>query len=256
MNNMDGRAFGPSQNIVCPVEFGPRVPAGEDVAVSLRPSSTRNKTLLVIVAAALFIAAWMLIDVPSLPQLRSWSDTTGAWFPVVFWLAYVAITQFPIPRTLLTVSAGILFGAVKGVLLALTATTVSAVISLLLVRFLLREWVEPRLTHPSVQRINQRLEQRGWLAVTSLRMIAGIPFSIMNYAAALTRVPVVPFAIATFIGSAPGTILVTMFGDTLTGRPDPTFVAIMVILAVVGCTGLLIDATTPLRQVPTVDNPS
>lgn len=87
-------------------------------------------------------------------------------------------------------------------------------------------------------------------------MIAGIPFSIMNYAAALTRVPVVPFAIATFIGSAPGTILVTMFGDTLTDRPDPTFVAIMVILAVVGCTGLLIDATTPLRQVPTVDNPS
>ena len=221
--------------------------------MNFRRPSPRSKTLLVLVAGALFIAAWMLIDVPSLPQLRSWSDTTGAWFPVVFWLAYVAITQFPIPRTLLTVSAGILFGAVKGVLLALTATTVSAVVSLLLVRFLLRDWVEPRLTHPAVQRINQRLEERGWLAVTSLRMIAGVPFSIMNYAAALTRVPVVPFAVATFIGSAPGTILVTMFGDTLTGRPDPIFVAIMAVLSVVGIAGLLIDATTPTRQAPTVD---
>ena len=67
-----------------------------------------------LVAAVLFIAAWMLIDVPSLAQLRSWSEQTGAWFPVVFWLAYVVITQFPIPRTLLTVSAGVLFGAVKG----------------------------------------------------------------------------------------------------------------------------------------------
>lgn len=206
-----------------------------------------------LVAAVLFIAAWMLIDVPSLAQLRSWSEQTGAWFPVVFWLAYVVITQFPIPRTLLTVSAGVLFGAVKGIALALTATTVSSVISLLLVRFLLRDWVEPRLTHPAVQRINQRLEERGWLAVTSLRMIAGIPFSIMNYAAALTRVPVLPFAVATLVGSAPGTILVTMFGQTLTGDPDPIFVAIMAVLAVIGIAGLLFDATTPTRQASTVD---
>ena len=224
--------------------------------MNFRQMSSRNKTLLVIVVAAFFIAAWMLIDVPSLTRLRIWADRTGPWFPVVFWLAYVFITQFPIPRTLLTVSGGVLFGAVKGILLALTATTVSAIVSLLLVRFLLRDWVEPRLTHPSVQRINQRLEQRGWLAITSLRMIAGIPFSIMNYAAALTRVPVVPFAIATFIGSAPGTILVTMFGDTLTSRPDPIFIAIMVTLAIIGCGGLLIDATTPLRQAPTVDKAS
>ena len=104
------------------------------------------RQVVVLVAAVLFIAAWMLIDVPSLAQLRSWSEQTGAWFPVVFWLAYVVITQFPIPRTLLTVSAGVLFGAVKGIALALTATTVSAVISLLLVRFLLRDWVEPRLS--------------------------------------------------------------------------------------------------------------
>lgn len=206
-----------------------------------------------LVAAVLFIAAWMLIDVPSLAQLRSWSEQTGAWFPVVFWLAYVVITQFPIPRTLLTVSAGVLFGAVKGIALALTATTVSAVISLLLVRFLLRDWVEPRLTHPAVQRINQRLEERGWLAVTSLRMIAGIPFSIMNYAAALTRVPVLPFAVATLVGSAPGTILVTMFGQTLADDPDPIFVAIMAVLAVIGIAGLLFDATTPTRQASTVD---
>lgn len=198
----------------------------------------------------------MLIDVPSLPQLRAWSDQTGAWFPVVFWLLYVVVTQFPIPRTLLTVSAGVLFGAVEGILLALTATTVSAVISLLLVRFLLRDWVEPRLTHPAVQRINARLEERGWLAITSLRMIAGVPFSVLNYAAALTRVPVVPFAAATFVGSAPGTILVTLFGETLTGDPDPVFIAIMLVLAVVGLSGVMLDVATPTRQASTVDRGS
>lgn len=213
----------------------------------------RWKLVALVVALAAFIAAWLLIDVPSLPQLRAWSDQTGAWFPVVFWLLYVVVTQFPIPRTLLTVSAGVLFGAVEGILLALTATTVSAVISLLLVRFLLRDWVEPRLTHPAVRRINARLEERGWLAITSLRMIAGVPFSVLNYAAALTRVPVLPFAAATFVGSAPGTILVTLFGETLTGDPDPVFIAIMVVLAVVGLSGVVADVATPTRQASTVD---
>ena len=77
---------------------------------------------------------------------------------------------------------GILFGTGRGILIALTATTVSAVISLLIVRTLLRDWVEPRLTHPAVESINRRLEERGWLAILSLRMIAAVPFSIMNYA--------------------------------------------------------------------------
>ena len=144
---------------------------------------------LVVAAGALFVAAWMLLDVPPLSTLRTWSDETGAWFPVLFWLLYVLITQFPIPRTLMTVSAGILFGTGRGILIALTATTVSAVVSLLIVRTLLRDWVEPRLTHPAVENINRRLEERGWLAILSLRMIAAVPFSIMNYAAALTRVP-------------------------------------------------------------------
>ena len=79
-------------------------------------------------------------------------------------------------------------------------------------------------------------------------MIAAVPFSIMNYAAALTRVPVLPFALATLVGSAPGTILVTLFGDTLTGEADPVFVAIMAVLAVGGVAGLLLDTRLPTRS--------
>lgn len=208
-----------------------------------------GRTLLLSLCAITFGAAWLLLDVPPLSTLRTWSDQTGPWFPVLFWLLYVLITQFPIPRTLMTVSAGILFGPVRGILIALTATTVSAVISLLIVRTLLRDWVEPRLTHPAVANINRRLEQRGWLAILSLRMIAAVPFSVMNYAAALTRVRVLPFALATLVGSAPGTVLVTLFGDTLTGQADPLLVAVMAVLAVMGIAGLVLDTRLPTRPV-------
>lgn len=199
-------------------------------------------------ALAVFVAAWALLDVPPLSVMREWSARLGPWFPPAFWLLYIALTQLPIPRTILTVSAGILFGTRAGIALAITATTASAVLSLVLVRGLLREWVEPRLTHPSVERINERLEQRGWLAVASLRMIAAVPFSVLNYTAALTRVGVVPFAVATFVGSLPGTVITVLFGDALTGHADPRVIVAGVVLALGGVAGLVLDARLPTRN--------
>lgn len=60
---------------------------------------------------------------------------------------------------------------------------------------------------------------------------------------------VIPFALATLVGSAPGTILVVLFGDTLTGQADPVFVAVMAVLAVAGVMGLVLDAKLPTRRV-------
>lgn len=208
---------------------------------------TPHRLALVLLALAIFVAAWALFDVPPLAVLREWADETGPWFPLVFWLLYVGITQLPVPRTILTISAGILFGSARGILIAITATTVAAVLSLIVVRFLLRDWIAPRLTHPSVEMINARLEARGWLAVASLRMIAFVPFSVLNYAAALTRVRVLPFALATFVGSLPGTVVTVLFGDTLTGNANPVVVVLTVVLTLAGFAGLLLDARLPLH---------
>ena len=209
-----------------------------------------QKVVLIAAAAVAFLAAWAVLDVPPLGVLRQWAEETGRWFPLVFWLAYVAITQFPVPRTILTVSAGILFGSALGIVLAITATTASAVISLAIVRALLRDWIAAKLTHPAVGMINNRLETRGWLAVASLRMIAFVPFSIMNYAAALTRVRVLPFAVATFAGSLPGTIITVLFGDTLTGQANPIVVVATIALGILGVAGLIMDARLPAPQPP------
>lgn len=202
---------------------------------------------LVLIAAAVFVLAWMMLDVPPLSTLRVWAEGTGAWFPVIFWLLYVAITLFPIPRTIMTVSSGLFFGPVLGIALAITATTVSATIALLAVRFVLRDFVASRLSHPAVERINARIEARGWLAVASLRMVAFVPFSVMNYACALTRVRAVAFAIATFVGSLPGTVVTVLLGDTLSGQANPAVVALTVALTALGLAGLLLDARLPVK---------
>lgn len=208
---------------------------------------SRRKQFLVAGAVVVFVAVTALIDVPSLVTLRSWAEAAGPWFVFVYWLGYVAITQFPVPRTVLTLSAGVLFGPWEGLLLALTATTVSAAVSLVIVRRLLGEWMRPRLRHPAVVGIDTRLRQRGWLAVTSLRMIAGVPFSVLNYVAALTSVPLASFTSATLLGSAPGTVVTVFLGDALTGQPDLTLIWVTVGLAVLGVLGLVLDSRVPVK---------
>ncbi|MGX0119398.1 TVP38/TMEM64 family protein [Corynebacterium otitidis] len=214
----------------------------------IAPRGRRGRLLVAAGLAAAVLLAAFFIEVPSLGTLRAWADDVGAWFVVVFWLLYVAITQLPVPRTILTVAAGVLFGVAEGIVVVLTATTASAVVSLVLVRRVLGGWLSPRLKHPLARAIDERLRTRGWLAVGSLRMIAGVPFALMNYVAALTSVRVVPFAVATFVGSAPGSIVTVVLGDALGGRPDPLAIGLTVVIALVGFAGLALDGLLPVRN--------
>lgn len=220
---------------------------GDAVATVLGWS--RPRRLLALGALLVFLTVTVLVDVPSIATFRLWADAAGPWFPPLFWLGYVLVTQFPVPRTFLTLSSGILFGPWTGILIALTATTVAGALSLSVVRWLLGDWMAPRLSHPAVAGINGRLQQRGWLAVTSLRMIAGVPFSVLNYAAALTSVPLGMFTVATLVGSAPGTIVTVVLGDALTGQVDPLVLTLTALFAVAGFAGLAADKLLPVKPV-------
>ena len=101
------------------------------------------------------------------------------------------------------------------------------------------------MQHPLVDAINERLERRGWLAVGSLRLIPVVPFSVLNYAAALTEVRLFPYALATMIGMTPGTVAVTLMGEAAVNDPSPKMLAVMGCCFTVGLVGLVIDAKLP-----------
>lgn len=206
------------------------------------------RRLIVAATTIAVLAVIFFVDLPGVEQLRTWADGAGSWFIALFWLCYVILTLFPLPRTIWTVSAGVLFGPVTGLAISLTALTVSAVIALLVVRGLLGEWMRPRLKHPAVAGINAHLERRGWLAIASLRLVAAVPFSLLNYAAALTGISVGQFAVATLVGSIPTTAIGVFFGDLLTGQMHPGIIAAMIVCALVGIGGLILDSRMPVTQ--------
>jgi len=208
---------------------------------------TVQRWIAVLAAVIALLAVLYFYDLPDVARLRDASTRFGAWFPFIFTLGYVIFTQFPFPRTFWTVAAGLLFGPWKGLALSLCALTVSAALSFLIVRKLLGAWIRPHLTHPAVFTINAHLERRGWLAIASLRMVAGVPFSLLNYVAALTPVKLSHFTLATLVGSIPTTALGVFFGDTLTGHTSPGIVLAMVVFAAIGAGGLYMDSRLPTR---------
>lgn len=200
----------------------------------------RRRVAAISSAVVILAAIVLLAPLPTAVQMRDWATSAGPWFPLAFFAAHVVLTVFPFPRTAFTLAAGLLFGPLLGVAIAVVASSLSAVIALLLVRA--AGWHLNRLvTHPRVGALNARLEQRGWPTVLSMRMIPAVPFSVLNYAAGASAVRVVPYSLATVVGVLPGTAAIVILGDALTGNVSPLLFLVSLCTASVGIAGLVCE---------------
>ena len=71
----------------------------------------------------------------------------GAWAPALFVVLQILVTVPPVPRTIFTLAAGLLFGSVLGVAIAVSATALSAVVAFWLVRLTVGAVVAARRPH-------------------------------------------------------------------------------------------------------------
>jgi uncharacterized membrane protein YdjX (TVP38/TMEM64 family) len=196
-----------------------------------------RRIVVMAVAGVGLAAVALLVPLPTAVQLRDWATSVGPWFPPVFLTAHIVVTVLPFPRTAFTLAAGLLFGPVLGVALAVVASTASALIALLLVRA--AGWQLTRLVrHQAVETLDARLHDRGWPAVMSLRLIPAVPFSALNYAVGASAVRVLPYTLATVAGVFPGTTAVVILGDALTGNVSPLLFLVSLCTGIVG-SGLL-----------------
>ena len=213
---------------------------GSAVTTAVRRTSRTRITVTALTAATL-VAVVVLVPLPTAVRLRDWAESAGPWFPLVFLGAHVVVTVFPFPRTAFTLAAGLLFGPALGVALAVTASSLSAVIALLLVRTL--GWrLSTLVSHPRVDSLDAHIRTRGWPAVLSLRLIPAVPFSVLNYTLGASAVGVGPYFLATLVGLLPGTTAVVILGDALTGHVNPLLVVVSACTGSVGVAGLLYEA--------------
>jgi uncharacterized membrane protein YdjX (TVP38/TMEM64 family) len=217
------------------------------VLIATASQVPRRRIYAIGAAIGIVVATVLLVPLPNAVELRDWATSVGPWFPLAFLATHIVVTVFPFPRTAFTLAAGLMFGPLLGIGLAVLASTLSALIALLLIRAV--GWQLNKLvSHPTIDTLDSRLRRRGWLSIVSLRLIPAVPFAVLNYAAGASAVRAVPYTLATLVGLLPGTTAVVILGDALTGRVNPLLVLISCATACIGVVGLYLEARAHRRH--------
>lgn len=128
---------------------------------------------------------------------------------------YVAAAALMMPgAAVLTVAGGLVFGTIAGAACTVAGATAGAVLLFLAARHALAGWVTSR-AGALLDRIRPGLERDGLSYLLALRLLPIVPFWLVNLAAGLVCMPLPVFALDTFLGIIPGTVVFASIGAGL-----------------------------------------
>ena len=169
----------------------------------------------------------------------------------IYVLVYIAATACAVPgAVLLTIAGGLIFAPIPATAYIAVGATLGAVLLYLITRFVATDWVRAR-AGPWAQRAEDGFRRDAWTYMFLLRLIPAFPFVMVNFAAALLRVPLKVFIVGTFFGILPGTFVYATLGagigDVLALGSDIDFAGAMLQPSVIGAlAGLVALALIPL----------
>lgn len=160
--------------------------------------------------------------------------------PVAVITGFVAIQAAALALCLpgavvMSLAAGALFGPALGMLVALTAVTIGDSLGFLAARYLLRDLLASRF-HRSLERVRGG---EGAAYLVGLRLMAIVPYFVVNIAMALTRMPLRHFAPLSFLALIPATFLYVNAGTRLAEIRSPADIWSPALLASFLALGLL-----------------
>ena len=184
---------------------------------TLRAQPTRFRSLRRLAWAVPMVAmvvAARHFDAAPLRELLRWISGLGSTAPLVFVPSYVVACVLFIPGSILTLSAGFLFGVVRGSIYVSVAATLGATVAFLIGRYAARQWVAARLaSYPKFKAVDEAVAHEGWKIVALTRLSPLFPFNLLNYAFGLTNVRVRDYVVASWAGTLPGTIVYVYLGS-------------------------------------------
>ena len=185
----------------------------------------RRAAPLFVLALGAAIGAWALGDTLSFEALRDNRDTLLAlrdshYAATIagFVALYVLIVAFSLPgATMATLTGGFLFGTWVGTVVNVSAATLGAVLIFSAVRIGFGARLAARMENSPglVGRIKQGIDTNQWSMLFLIRLVPAVPFFVANIVPALVGVPLVRFAVSTFLGIIPAGLVYTSVGAGL-----------------------------------------
>jgi uncharacterized membrane protein YdjX (TVP38/TMEM64 family) len=184
----------------------------------------RRLPLIAILAVAL-LGAVAFRDVLNFDTLAEHREALMAYRDSHYWamlalflLAYITIVAFSLPgATVATLAGGFLYGTFPGALFNVVGATIGATLIFLAARWGLGERLAARMdaSEGMVRRIKAGLDENQLSMLFLIRLVPAVPFFVANIVPAFLDVPLRRFAITTFLGIIPGTVVYTSVGAGL-----------------------------------------
>ena len=183
-------------------------------------------------------AAWWLLRSLGMPEglsaqgIAQWLSDQGAAGPLLLMLVMtLAVVVGPIPTLPVSAASGLAFGMVGGTLTASLGALVGALIALGISRFLARDLVRKRLGDNPLFHENASQRVLFW-GVFTTRLVPLFSFALVSYAAGLTGIRIWRYALATWVGMLPMTVVFAGLGQGFHINPGVTVLTGAVLLGV------------------------
>ena len=176
--------------------------------------------------------------------LRDYILSFGLWAPIASCLLMVLQALVaPVPSFLITFANGLAFGVFWGWMLSLFGHVLAAAVCFWISRSLGRVPVEVLVGKTGLQSADRWFARWGMYAVFVGRLIPGVAFDVISYAAGLTRMRFRNFLIATALGIFPQTLLYSYLG-----RQAPEYVALFLVTSALVVAGVVAVAVIRYRR--------
>ena len=191
----------------------------ESAAPQVAPARRVLRALLALLLVGGIVAlAWLLPVGPWVVRLVERVRAAGTPGIAIFAGFYVVAGLVFVPVGVLRVAAGFLYGLGWGALLVFPLDALSGFIGFTLARTVLRGPVQRRLRgHPKLAALEAAADAGGFGLVALLRLTPALPFSGINYALGVTRIPARTYVLASVVGLIPITFAFLQLGALLPG---------------------------------------
>ena len=168
---------------------------------------------------------------------RAALDAPAAAGPAAFVLAGAVACAVGVPRQVVAYAAGLGFGTVAGLALALAAQLLGCAADFLWARLVMREWAARRV-RGRLARLDARLRRHPFTLTLTLRLLPMGNNLVLNLLAGVSAVAAAPFLAASALGYVPQSVVFALLGGgTRVGRGEQLALA-AALFGLATCLGL------------------
>lgn len=168
-------------------------------------------------------------------EIKNYVQGFGKIGPLVYIIMFSLVPLTLFPDSVLAIAGGLIFGLFKGYIYTTIGALIGGTISFYISRYWGREVVK-KLTKEKLDKVEEMINNRGFIIIFILRLIPLLPYDVISYGAGLTAVKYKDFLLATLFGTIPGILVFTNLGAQTVNIGSNSFyisVALLILLFII-----------------------